>query len=53
MQEDKTTVKAYVTPGGSILCCDMRFMDWFGIKSSELQGKMFHTLAVEQGQLEQ
>ncbi|GAX73193.1 hypothetical protein CEUSTIGMA_g646.t1 [Chlamydomonas eustigma] len=53
MQEDKTTVRAYATPGGSILCCDMRFMDWFGIKSSELQGKLFHTLAVEQGQLEQ
>ncbi len=30
----------------------MRFYDWFGIKPTEVQGKMFHNLAVESGQLE-
>jgi hypothetical protein len=45
--------RAYVAPGGSILCADMRFMDWFGKDAAELQGKPFHSLGVEQGQLEQ
>jgi hypothetical protein len=53
VEEDKNLVRAYVAPGGSILCCDLRFMDWFGKTSADLQGKQFHTLAMEQGDLEQ
>lgn len=53
IEEDHSVVRAYVAPGGSILCADLRFMDWFGKDASELQGKPFHSLGVEQGQLEQ
>lgn len=51
--EDKTVMNAYVATGGSLLCADLRFLDWFGRNPAELQGKPFHTLGVEQGQLEQ
>lgn len=48
VEEDSTLVRAYVAPGGSVLCADMRFMDWFGRNPAEVQGKPFHTLGVEQ-----
>lgn len=51
--DDKTVVRVYVAPGGSILCADQRFQDWFGRSPSDIQGKPFHSMGVEQGQLEQ
>jgi PAS domain S-box-containing protein len=50
--EDLGLVRCYVTPGGAVLCSDHRFYDWFGRPPSEIQGKPFHHLGVDQGPLE-
>ncbi len=50
--DEKLCIRAFCTPGGVILCCDLRFLDWFGINPVEVGGKMFHSLAVESGTLE-
>jgi hypothetical protein len=40
-------VRVWVTPQGAILCCDMRFRDWFGVSGDSLVGKPCHSLGKE------
>jgi hypothetical protein len=36
-----------VTPGGIMLCVDMRFADWFGLLPGDCLGRPFTSLAVD------
>ncbi len=51
-EEDPNVVKAWVMPGGAILCVDQRFTDWFGKTPGDCVGRSLSSLAVEQDRLQ-
>jgi hypothetical protein len=45
--EDKNVVKAWIMPGGTLLCMDQRFTDWLGKSIVDCVGRPLHILASE------
>ena len=45
--EDKNVVKAWIMPGGNLLCMDQRFTDWLGKNPADCVGRPLHILASE------
>jgi hypothetical protein len=45
--DDSGVVKAWVMPGGMVLCVDQRFTDWLGKVPTDCCGKPLASLAVD------
>jgi hypothetical protein len=39
--------RVWTSPQGTILCCDVRFRDWFGMSGEAVVGKPCHSLGKE------
>ena len=51
VEEPPDVVRCWLTPGGIVLCVNDNFTDWFATVHSNIVGKPFASLAIEQDRI--